>query len=69
MLSFRRFYGRRDFGGETLGHLAIAFALGDFLTVIQSFDRARDFALAKQYAGLAKDARVTFSFFGGIHDG
>ena len=60
---------RRDFGGESLSHLAIAFAFGDFLTVIQGFECARNFALAEEHTDLAKDTRVTLSFFGGIHDG
>ncbi len=50
-------------------HLAIAFAFGDFLTVIQSFECARNFTLAEEHTDLAKDTRVTLSFFGGIHDG
>ena len=69
MLGIRRLCDRGDFGGEPRRHLAIAFAFGDFLTVIQGFERARDFTLAEEYTDLAKDTRVTFSFFGGIHDG
>ena len=68
MLGFRRLGGRRDFRAESLSHLAIAFAFGDFLTVIQGFERARNFTLAKEYTGLAKDARVTLARGAGIHD-
>jgi hypothetical protein len=69
LLGFRRLRNRRDFRGESLGHLAIAFTFGDFLTVIQGFECARNFTFAEEHADLAKDTRVTLSFFGGIHDG
>ena len=69
MLGIQRFGDRRDFVGKALSHLAIAFAFGDFLTVIQGLECARNFTFAEEYTDLAKDTRVTFSFFGGIHDG
>ena len=69
MLGIRRLRDHRDLVGEALSHLAIAFAFGDFLTVIQGFESARNFTFADEHTDLAKDARVTFSFFGGIHDG
>ena len=69
LLGFRRLRDRRDFGGESRRHLAIAFTFGDFLTVIQGFECARNFTFAEEHADLAKDTRVTLSFFGGIHDG
>lgn len=69
LLGIRRLRDRRNFGAESRRHLAIAFLFGNFLTVIQSFECARNFTLAEKHTDLAKDTRVTFSFFGGIHDG
>ena len=69
LLGFPRLRDCRDFGGESRRHLAIAFAFGDFLTVIQGFECARNFTFAEEHPDLTKDTRVTLSFFGGIHDG
>jgi hypothetical protein len=54
---------------ETRRHLAIAVAFGDFHTLIELFERARNFPFAEKHTNLAKDAGIELSFPGGIHGG
>ena len=53
---------------KSRGHIAIAIAFSDFHTLIQFFERSRNFALAEKHTNLAKDAGVELSFLGGVHD-
>ena len=57
-----------DLDREAARHAGVAHAGGERPALFKRLDRARYPAPAEQHAGLAENARVTLTFFGGIHD-
>ncbi len=57
-----------DFALEAFGHFRIALRVRELHAFLKHFDRARYVALAQQGPGFAENARITLTFFGGIHE-